>query len=318
MRPSESALPRISVVTYSHNQAPYLEQTLRSVLDQDYPNLEYFVVDGGSTDGSVEIIEKYAERLAWWCSQRDQGQAHALNKGLDKTTGDVIAYINSDDYYAPGALRKVGEYFRERPQTDFLYGGCRIVDQGGEPVREHLGNIFSMEDLLDLWNVWWNQRQFVQPECFWSRRVFLKARSFREDITNAFDYEYWTRLFLAGAKVERIDDHLACFRLHPEQKSADAELASRELLKIVGRLLWKKNVPIDRTFRRQLQADWLYHTKFLPAVEESLELEENAWRRRLRLAKVVARHPQVAQSAKFRERFRTVFLRSEPPEPPSV
>src|SRR5690242_3711403 len=126
-----SDLPKISIITPSFNQAAYIEQTIKSVLDQDYPNLEYIVIDGGSSDGSVEIIRKYENRIAFWVSEPDNGQAHAINKGLARATGDIIAYLNSDDYYLQGALKQVADLSNRRSDLDLLHGRCRVVDQHG-------------------------------------------------------------------------------------------------------------------------------------------------------------------------------------------
>ena len=123
--------PRISVITPSYNQGEYLEATLRSVLDQDYEELEYVVIDGGSTDGSVQIIERYASRLAYWVSEPDRGHAHALNKGFERATGDILCWINSSDMYYPWTLRTVAEVFTQLPGVEWITGVASWFDVGG-------------------------------------------------------------------------------------------------------------------------------------------------------------------------------------------
>src|SRR5437773_10669670 len=123
--------PKLSIITPSFNQAQYLEETILSVLQQKYDPLEFIIIDGGSTDGSVEIIRKYESRLAYWVSEKDRGQAHAINKGLQRATGELIAYLNSDDYYSPGALRSVAEFFMVHPDVDLIHGRCAVADAEG-------------------------------------------------------------------------------------------------------------------------------------------------------------------------------------------
>ena len=133
------ATGRASPSSHLH-QAAYLEQTITSVLEQNYPSLEYMVIDGGSTDGSVDIIRKYEDRLSYWVSERDGGQAHALNKGFGRATGEILAYLNSDDYYLPGALDRVANYLRVHPDVALVHGRCRVVDVAGVKLGERFGS----------------------------------------------------------------------------------------------------------------------------------------------------------------------------------
>jgi glycosyltransferase involved in cell wall biosynthesis len=129
-----SDLPRVSIITPSYNQASFLEETICSVLEQDYANLEYIIVDGGSKDGSVEIIRRYESQLAWWVSEPDQGQTDALNKGFGMASGDILAWLNSDDTYLPGAISGAVEYLMSHPEAGLVYGDANLVDENGTVI----------------------------------------------------------------------------------------------------------------------------------------------------------------------------------------
>ncbi|NVO00781.1 MAG: glycosyltransferase, partial [Geobacteraceae bacterium] len=129
-----TAPPKITIVTPSYNQGRFLEKTILSVLDQGYPNLEYIVIDGGSTDESVEIIKKYADRLTYWVSEPDRGQSHAINKGFERATGEIFGWLNSDDWYHPGALQAVAEAFAANPDVGAVVGAGEMVDEEGKQL----------------------------------------------------------------------------------------------------------------------------------------------------------------------------------------
>ncbi|MEP0923567.1 glycosyltransferase family 2 protein [Leptolyngbya sp. ST-U4] len=295
--------PRISIVTPSYNQGDFIEETIQSVLSQNYPNLEYIIIDGGSTDNSVEIIKQYESQVSYWVSECDRGQTHAINKGIARATGDILAYLNSDDYYLPGTLFKVAEYFRQFPQTDLLHGRCRYVNEQGEKIGEQFANIQSFSEIIDLWGIWWQERQFVQPEVFWSRRITEQIGHFREDLHYVMDYEYWCRILKAGGVVGRLDAELTCFRFTSTQKSNHSEAVADELLQVVQPWLWSNQTALPLNDRLRLQGQWLYQAVLMKQIERSVQKGDRKLRRWLKSMYLVAVHPQVLLVPNFRTRI---------------
>lgn len=209
-------LPRLTVITPSYNQAQYLERTLRSVLDQEYPDLEYIVMDGGSTDGSVEIIRRYDDRLSYWVSRPDEGQSWAINHAIERSTGEVVAYINSDDFYLPGAFEAALPYF-EDSTVRWVAGACEYREEDGT--------------LETLWRprhptgprVAWIRGPWYVPQAssFWRRDVFEEFGLLRDDLNFIFDTEFCVRLALGGLLPLTLDRSLAVRYLHGDAKSAD-------------------------------------------------------------------------------------------------
>ena len=211
--------PRITIVTPSYNQAQYIEQTIRSILDQGYPNLEYVIIDGGSTDGSVDIIRRYEDRLAYWVSEKDRGQTHAINKGMERATGDVRAYLNSDDCLEPGCLSHVGEFFQNNPKAQWLAGGCRVFGEGIETWHLH-PEIWT--DLADVLLPWTRPQRYVFPQsgaCFMRRSLVEQLGPYDETLHYSMDMEYYTRAAFSGAMMHIIPNVLAGWRWHPNAKS---------------------------------------------------------------------------------------------------
>jgi glycosyltransferase involved in cell wall biosynthesis len=301
--PDGAEWPLISIVTPNYNYERFLETTIRSVLLQGYPNIEYIVQDDGSSDGSVELIKRYAAHLSHWSSEPNAGQVPAINRGLRRSSGSILCYINSDDYYLPGAFRAAAEFFHVHPDVDMINGRCRFVDQDENAVGDHFGNIASLDEVLDLWDVWWASRQFVQPETFWRRRLYHKVGDFRNDLFIVFDYEYWVRAFGAGAVVRPIDYETAAFRFQPAQKTSNSDRVAREELRVVNEWIWDLRVPVSRKARRNLQGKWVFDAVFRKVADDSVARGEGRMRRWCRLASLCLQCPQMLWTKIFWDRI---------------
>lgn len=217
-------MPRITVVTPSFNQAEFIEETIRSVLLQGYPNLEYLVIDGGSTDGSVEIIEKYAPWLSYWCSEPDRGQSHAINKGFEHATGEILGWINSDDIFYPGALRGAAEGLVD---ADLFMGGMvKVRKEGADFVEVKRSTPFKGLPIHTVRVLARGPRHafhFYQPSLFWRRRLWEEAGPIDERYHYVMDVEWCNRALAQGARVSLSDRPLARFLLHEDSKSVALE-----------------------------------------------------------------------------------------------
>jgi len=212
-----AARPKFSLVTPSYQQARYLGQTMRSVLDeQPGVDCQYVVLDGGSTDGSAELIRQQAPRLHAWASQRDAGQADAIARGFARTSGgpdDIMGWINSDDYYMPGALAFVADYFARHPAVDVLYGHRIVVDEESREIArwflpKHDDAVLRLNDFVP------------QETLFWRRRVWDRVGGLDASFQFALDWDLLLRFSAAGARIVRVPYFLACFRSHAAQKTA--------------------------------------------------------------------------------------------------
>lgn len=215
---TRSTLPKISIITPSYNQGRYIEHTIRSVLDQGYPNLEYLVIDGGSTDETLDILKKYDGALTW-ISEQDRGQAHAINKGLKRTTGDIVAFLNSDDLYEPDALLQVGEYFVAHPKASFLTGRCRTIDEHGREIRKWITRYKYLWMRLHSYQILLVLNYISQPATFWRKAVTDVIGFLDEGLHYTMDYEYWLRIGKT-TPIHCLLTFLASFRLHSNSKSA--------------------------------------------------------------------------------------------------
>jgi glycosyltransferase involved in cell wall biosynthesis len=206
-------LPRITVVTPSFNQGEFIEATLRSVLDQDYPRLEYIVIDGGSTDGSVEIIERYAPKLTYWHSRKDAGQADALATGFEMATGEILCWLNSDDILLPGALLQIARIFVSNPNIGFVYGNRKVIDKDGSVISEHIWPYF-------LTKYHWARGQYLAQECsFWRRGVYEAVGGIDRSKFFIMDYDLFYRLWLT-TKFRKTSAYLGCIRMHEQTKQS--------------------------------------------------------------------------------------------------
>jgi glycosyltransferase involved in cell wall biosynthesis len=226
---------QISIVTPSFNQVQFVGHTLQSVLDQQYPNLEYIVIDGASNDGSQQVIAQVEEHLTHWISESDKGQTEAINKGFRLTTGEIMGYLNSDDLLLPGALNTVADYFARRPDIDVIYGHRILIDEHGMAIGRwilppHTSLAYAWADFVP------------QETMFWRRSIWDQAGGYLdESFRFAMDWDLISRFSSIGARFYRLPRYLAAFRVHAKQKTSlqmatdGAEESERVIEKMHGR-----------------------------------------------------------------------------------
>jgi glycosyltransferase involved in cell wall biosynthesis len=210
-------VPRVSIVTISFNQAAFLERAIRSVVEQDFPDLEYIVVDPGSTDGSREIIEKYRSRISKIICEPDTGPADGLNKGFAAATGDIFGYINADDAYLPGAITKAVAALRERAYADLVYGHCYIVDRLGRIVRRSRSVPFNLRPYA------YGGVIVMQQSTFFRRQAFEKAGGFNEENRTCWDAELLMQMALNGSRLAMVDDYWSLYAIYPGSITASVK-----------------------------------------------------------------------------------------------
>ena len=238
--------PLVTVITPSYNQAAFLEKTILSVLDQDYPNLEYMVVDGGSTDGSVEIIRRYAGQLTWWVSEKDSGQAEAINKGFMRAKGELVAWLNSDDMFQPGMIATAVKAFQAHPDTGLVYGDVLSVDGAGKPINLMTFSPYTLRDLMAF--------KFIsQPGVMMRRSVLEQAGFLNESYHYLLDHELWLRMSRLAGMIY-VPRQLAVARFHDAAKNlSQAPRFGDEALRLAA---WLESQPeyADLFNRREVWA----------------------------------------------------------------
>jgi glycosyltransferase involved in cell wall biosynthesis len=263
----EHSWPRITVVTPSFNQGEFLEDTIKSVLSQGYPNLEYIVMDGGSTDGSSEIIKKYEKHLYHWESVTDKGQADAIRKGFSMATGDILAWLNADDCYAEGALFRIAELFKQ-DEGDIFYGDEYVIDPSGGIAGSRCSLPFPGRTLglaFFIFGGFWT----FQTTSFWKKKFYDKCGGVDPGYFFTMDVDLFIRMLLAGARFRYVRKHLAYYRIHEGSKSCrsqDKRVSERRRLAAV----YGERVPFflrNRPVMRALGALYFYGHIFTGNIE---------------------------------------------------
>jgi glycosyltransferase involved in cell wall biosynthesis len=251
--PDGSEWPRLSIVTPSYNQGKFIEATIRSVLLQGYPNLEYIIIDGGSTDNSVETIKKYDKYLFYWHSKKDRGQADAINQGLEKSSGQILGWINSDDVYVKGTFNKIAKAFHFQPNCIVVHGNRILINEIGEVTGWMCLPPFDPKALI--YNV-------CSETAFWQRAVMKEAGILNASLQFAIDLEFFGRLYKYG-EFMKLNEYLGYFRCYSENKSSTMahigrEEAAREWRRLFGsdimkgEMKQKKNILKIFTFFTEL------------------------------------------------------------------
>lgn len=250
-------LPRISIVTPSYNQARFLGETMESILSQDYPNVEYIVVDGGSTDGSVEIIKRYERHLAYWVSEKDGGQSDAIMKGFDRVTGEIFTWVNSDDVLFPGCLRQIAQAYVEHREPDLIHTNACYIDAESRItrfVRVPCQSRFMF--FRGVWNV-------VAPTLFYKTSFFRSVGGLNKAYYLSMDFDVWMRMMLAGARTAHVGRYLGGFRWHPRSKTVVSLGERRTCEDSETTEIFRRNLPRSSPMGRQC---WRYLHKVYQVV----------------------------------------------------
>lgn len=240
--------PKISIVTPSMNQGNYLERTIRSVLNQNYPNLEYIIIDGGSADNSLDIIRKYEKYLAYWISEPDSGQTNAINKGFKHASGELVGWQNSDDIFLPGALHSIVREYRKHPEYDIYFGNMLTIDENDTIINELRYTPFSLYCLL-------YEGYNMPNQSLLMKNNIVKQFPMNENIKYALDGEFFVRIGAGKKKFRLIREYLGCLRIQPSAKGQviSSTIGFNEWIDIRKSfgIKMQKNVPWESQFRMQ-------------------------------------------------------------------
>lgn len=268
--------PLISIVTPSFNQARFLRRTIESVRAQEYPHVEYRVIDGGSTDGTLDVLRSFGDQVRWR-SEPDDGQADAINKGLAQSRGEIQAYLNSDDVLLPGALARVAEHFRRHPDWDLVYGNAWHVDVDDRILDHYPTDGYSRARLLQ-------DCCICQPAAFWRRRIAERIGPFDPTLHYALDLDYWLRIDGAGGRIVHVPEVLACSRLHAQTKTLSCRLdVYREIIAVsvrhAGAASFSQCLAYWHHRCRERVDGWPRLLRSVPNAEWWLALLQTRWQR---------------------------------------
>jgi len=264
MENNKNKMPLISVITVVLNGQKYIEQAILSLKDQKYPNIEHIVMDGGSTDGTLEILKKYegTYNLKWF-SGKDNGAVDAVSKGFDMASGDIFCWLDADNFYMPGAIEKIGKIFQEHQEIDFVFGDNFLVDENSKIIGCARHTDFDFEIFLYL-------GMNINPQsAFWRHSLHKKMNGMNKEYIICSDWDFFLRMALSGAKFYHIRNFLSCYRLHSKQQTKNKEKMRLEGEKIFGKyttenpdsvlLKWKrKRVLLKKAIKLIKQGDAWY------------------------------------------------------------
>lgn len=277
--------PLVSIVTPSFNQAAFLPGTLESVLSQDYEHLELIVMDGGSTDGSVAILEAIHDPRLTWVSEPDRGQSHALNKGMARARGDILTYLNSDDLLTPHTVTFIVDYFEAHPEADLVTGDCQFISSEDCPVRVVKGQLFNLPSVLE------GAGFILQPGTFWRRCVYERLGEFDQSLHYTMDLDYWLRAACTGFQIDYVPGVRSAFRLHETSKTVSQSPAFwRDWRMMLQNLFERSDLPasaLDARAAAFAYVDW--HDAKMAWVQKDYTTARPMLRRFLRDRKWVRR-----------------------------